>query len=102
MGLPYRFGVAAETKLERFNGGGGFQTISIEGRYALADWNKIPLNPTLFRRIQVWRWDHSPRRRSPTSSLAKRKRKVAHPKYRMPTNFGSCWLRISGSVSNGR
>jgi hypothetical protein len=48
MGLPYRFGVAAETELERFNGGGGFQTISLEGRYALADWNKIPLNPTLF------------------------------------------------------
>lgn len=48
MGLPYRFGVAAETQLERFNGGGGFQTVSLEGRYALADWNKIPLNPTLF------------------------------------------------------
>src|SRR6266404_672200 len=48
MGLPYRFGVAAETELERFNGGGGFQTVSIEGRYALADWNKIPLNPTVF------------------------------------------------------
>ncbi len=48
MGLPYRFGVAAEAQLERFNGGGGFQTVSLEGRYALADWNKIPLNPTLF------------------------------------------------------
>jgi hypothetical protein len=48
MGLPNRFGVAAETTLERFNGGGGFETVSLEGRYALADWNKIPLNPTLF------------------------------------------------------
>jgi hypothetical protein len=48
LGLPHRFGVAAETELERFNGGGGFQTVSLEGRYALADWNKIPLNPTLF------------------------------------------------------
>jgi hypothetical protein len=48
MGLPHRFGLAAETELERFNGGGGFQTVSLEGRYALADWNKIPLNPTLF------------------------------------------------------
>ena len=48
MGLPYRFGVAAETAIERFNGGGGFETVSLEGRYALADWNKIPLNPTLF------------------------------------------------------
>jgi hypothetical protein len=48
MGLPYRFGVAAEGNFERFNGGGGGQTISLEGRWALADWNKIPLNPTLF------------------------------------------------------
>ena len=48
MGLPGRFGVAAEPAIERFNGGGGFSTVSLEGRYALADWNKIPLNPTLF------------------------------------------------------
>ena len=48
MGLPFRFGVAAETELERFHGGGGFETVSLEGRYALADWDKIPLNPTLF------------------------------------------------------
>jgi hypothetical protein len=48
MGLPYRFGVATETTIERFNGGGGFETVSVEGRYALADWNRIPLNPTLF------------------------------------------------------
>jgi len=48
MGLPYRFGVAAETEFERFDGGGGPSSASIEMRYALADWNKIPLNPTLF------------------------------------------------------
>src|SRR6184192_2642108 len=48
MGLPYRFGVAAESKFERFNGGGGAETVSLEARWALADWNKIPLNPTLF------------------------------------------------------
>jgi hypothetical protein len=48
MGLPYRFGIAAEASFERFNGGGGASTASIEGRYALADWGKIPLNPTLF------------------------------------------------------
>src|SRR5262249_7188711 len=47
MGLPYRFNIAAETELERFNGGGGVQTVSLEARWALADWNKIPLNPTL-------------------------------------------------------
>ena len=48
IGLPYRFGVGAETKFERFDGGGGLSSISLEGRYALADWNKIPLNPTIF------------------------------------------------------
>jgi hypothetical protein len=48
VGLPYRFGAAAEMAFERFNGGGGIKTVSLEGRYALADWNKIPLNPTLF------------------------------------------------------
>jgi hypothetical protein len=48
MGLPYRLGVAVESTFERFNGGGGASTVSVEGRYALADWNKIPLNPTLF------------------------------------------------------
>ena len=48
LGLPYRFGLATEATFERFNGGGGASTASIEGRYALADWNKIPLNPTIF------------------------------------------------------
>lgn len=48
MGLPYRFGIAAEAAFDRFNGGGGPANVSIEARYALADWNKIPLNPTVF------------------------------------------------------
>ncbi len=48
MGLPYRFGVAAEANFERFNGGGGPSTVSLEGRYAFANWGKIPLNPTIF------------------------------------------------------
>jgi hypothetical protein len=48
MGLPYRFGVAAEAKFERFKGGAGPETVSVEARWALAEWNKIPLNPTLF------------------------------------------------------
>jgi hypothetical protein len=48
MGLPHRFGIAVEGQFERFNGGGGMQTVSVEGRYAFADWGKIPLNPTVF------------------------------------------------------
>jgi hypothetical protein len=48
IGLPYRFGVAFEDSQETFRGHTQERTFSIEGRYALADWNKIPLNPTLF------------------------------------------------------
>jgi len=48
MGLPWRFNIAAESQWERFNGGGGARSVSLEARWALADWNKIPLNPTIF------------------------------------------------------
>ena len=48
VGLPYRFGVAVENSVEVFRGHGQDRSFSIEARYALADWNKIPLNPTLF------------------------------------------------------
>lgn len=48
LGLPYRFGVAVENSVEGFRGRTQERTFSIEGRYALADWNKIPLNPTVF------------------------------------------------------
>jgi hypothetical protein len=48
VGLPYRFGLAFELNQERFNGDFQNRSFSVEARYALADWNKIPLNPTLF------------------------------------------------------
>jgi hypothetical protein len=48
IGLPARFGVAFENSIESFRGHTQERTFSIEGRYALADWNKIPLNPTIF------------------------------------------------------
>jgi len=48
IGLPYRFGVAVENTVEAFRGHTQERTFSVEGRYALADWNKIPLNPTIF------------------------------------------------------
>src|SRR5438477_4424885 len=48
LGLPCRFGVALENSIESFRGRTQERTFSIEGRYALADWNKIPLNPTVF------------------------------------------------------
>src|ERR1700680_4447230 len=48
IGLPYRFGIAVENSIETFRGHTQERTFSIEARYALADWNKIPLNPTIF------------------------------------------------------
>jgi hypothetical protein len=48
LGLPCRFGVAVENTVEWFRGRNQERTFSIEGRYAFADWNKIPLNPTIF------------------------------------------------------
>jgi hypothetical protein len=48
IGLPYRFGIAVENSVENFRGHTQERTFSIEGRYAFADWNKIPLNPTIF------------------------------------------------------
>ena len=48
LGLPYRFGVAVENSIEVFRENSQERSFSIEARYALADWNKIPLNPTLF------------------------------------------------------
>jgi hypothetical protein len=48
VGLPCRFGLAVESSLESFGGTVQAKTVSVEARYALADWNKIPLNPTLF------------------------------------------------------
>src|SRR5437879_9533432 len=48
IGLPHRFGLAFEFEQERFNGDSQNKSFSVEARYALADWNKIPLNPTVF------------------------------------------------------
>ena len=48
IGLPYRLGIAFENSEERFRGHTQERSFSIEARYALADWGKIPLNPTLF------------------------------------------------------
>src|SRR5207237_1889919 len=48
IGLPARFGIAFENSIENHRGRSQERTFSVEGRYALADWNKIPLNPTFF------------------------------------------------------
>ena len=48
VGLPYRFGVAIENEIEFAESDVSNRAFSIEARWALADWDKIPLNPTLF------------------------------------------------------
>ena len=48
IGLPYRFGIAFENAVETFRGHTQERTFSFETRYAFADWNVIPLNPTFF------------------------------------------------------
>jgi hypothetical protein len=48
VGLPYRFGLAIENEIEFAESDVSNRNFSIEGRWALADWGKIPLNPTLF------------------------------------------------------
>lgn len=48
VGLPGRINLAMEAELQAFRGEMQASTVSIEARWALADWNKIPLNPTIF------------------------------------------------------
>ena len=53
VGLPYRFGIAIENEIEHFNDETVNANFSIEGRWALADWGKIPLNPTIFAEYKI-------------------------------------------------
>ena len=47
MGLPARFTVGVQNQVEHFNGDTFERSFTLEARYALADWNKLPLNPTI-------------------------------------------------------
>lgn len=47
LGLPCRFQIAWEFYQEAINGHRQIPFTLVEGRYAFADWGKIPLNPTL-------------------------------------------------------
>jgi len=53
IGLPHRFGIAFENTTEFYRSTTQDKSFSIEGRYAFADWNKIPLNPTIFVEYKV-------------------------------------------------
>jgi hypothetical protein len=47
MGLPARFTVGIQDQVEHFTGATRDRSFTLEGRYALANWNKLPLNPAI-------------------------------------------------------
>ena len=47
MGLPARFTVGVQNQVEHFAGDTFERSFSLEARYALANWNKLPLNPVI-------------------------------------------------------
>jgi len=47
MGLPARFTVGVQNQVEHFAGETGDRSFTLEARYALANWNKVPLNPAI-------------------------------------------------------
>ena len=104
MGLPYRFNVAAEAQFERFNGGGGARSVSLEARWALADWNKIPLNPTIFAEykfgVGTIRHEEVPPPLG-AGGEERRKKRAVRPRFPMPTKFVCFLPRISESTSSG-
>jgi hypothetical protein len=53
VGLPYRINIATETDVEHYADETQVRSFSVEARYAFADWDKIPLNPTIFAEYKV-------------------------------------------------
>ena len=47
MGLPARFTVGVQNQIEHFAGDTRDRSFTLEARYALADWNELPLNPAI-------------------------------------------------------
>lgn len=47
MGLPARFTVGVQNEVENIAGATRDRSFTLETRYALADWNKLPFNPSI-------------------------------------------------------
>jgi hypothetical protein len=47
MGLPARFTIGARNEAIHYRGDTRERVFTLEGRYALADWNKLPFNPAI-------------------------------------------------------
>ena len=102
MGLPYRFGVAAETTSNDSTAAAVLHSASLEGRYAFADWGKIPLNPTVFAEykfgVGTIRHEEGP----PPPPGEKEEEEAVRPRFQMPTKCG-CFSRTNSLQRlNGR
>src|SRR5260370_41832532 len=47
MGLPARFTIGIQNQVEHFTGETHDRSFTLETRYALANWNKLPFNPAI-------------------------------------------------------
>jgi len=47
LGLPARFTIGLQNQVEHFTGETRDRSFTLEARYALANWNKLPLNPAI-------------------------------------------------------
>ena len=47
VGLPARFTIGVQNQIEHFAGDTRDRAFTLEARYALANWNKLPLNPAI-------------------------------------------------------
>ena len=101
IGLPYRFGLAIENSIEHFNGDTENSSFSIEGRWALADWGKIPLNPTLFAEYKFGTGKILHEEGPPAAARRSGRRRTVHRIGRTPMSSGSSFPRRSRRTSNG-
>ena len=112
VGLPYRFGIAIENEVEHFNHETVNANFSIEGRWALADWGKIPLNPTIFAEYKFGTGrifheegpeeetiDDEPKSEEEEEMMMEEEARMNRPA--TPTSFGCCFRRKSPRMSNG-
>lgn len=60
MGLPARFTVGVQNDIEHFDGDSRERSFTLEARYALANWNKLPLNPAVSVEYRFGLSEHSP------------------------------------------
>ena len=53
MGLPARFTVGVQNQIERLDGNTRDRSFTLEARYALANWNKLPLNTAISAEYRI-------------------------------------------------